>query len=428
MRLRRAMLALSLLAFLAAACGNAKVNVSSGGSGAPGVTSNSITVGSIANVTGILSSDFAPIVDGVKAYFDMVNAEGGVDGRKILFPTSDQKDDQGSSTTDLSVAQELVEQDDVFAVVGVGTPFFGGASFLAQKGVPTFGYQVSNDWSDGPSLFGAYGSYLDYSNGDMGDAYAIAQLGATSVGVVAYGVPSSAAACQAAISAFPSYGITPAFQDLAFGYGADPTSDVLQMKSDHVGALLTCLDITGNIAFARSLSQNGMRIPQVWLNGYDRPTLQEYGSLMNGVTLELEHVPFEAAADYPTVYPGMAQYLREMQKYEPSYTYDEVALEGWINACQFVTGLEAVGKDITQKKLVAAINSETDFTADGLEPPLNWGNSHTSGGSGPWCSSYVQAENGKFVPEFLHDGDAVFTCFYQGSDTPVTPTPGTPGG
>ena len=98
------------------------------------MTSTQINVGSIANVTGPLSSDFAPIVNGVEAYFSMINAEGGVAGRKLKLAY--QEDDQGSPTIDLTVAQKLVEQDNVFAVVGVGTPFFGGASYLAPERYP----------------------------------------------------------------------------------------------------------------------------------------------------------------------------------------------------------------------------------------------------------------------------------------------------
>src|SRR5579863_9786116 len=87
-----------------AACGNAKQVAGSGGNGDPGVTPTQINVGSIANVTGPLSSGFAPIVNGVEAYFSMINAEGGVDGRTIHLAA--QEDDQGSPTIDLSVAQK----------------------------------------------------------------------------------------------------------------------------------------------------------------------------------------------------------------------------------------------------------------------------------------------------------------------------------
>jgi len=422
----RALLAMSALTLMAAACSNASSTSSSGGSGAPGVTGTSITVGSIANLTGILSSDFAPVVDGVKAYFDMVNAQGGVNGRKLVLGF--EKDDQGSQTTDLTVAQQLVEQNHVFAVVGVGTPFFGGASYLARQGVPTFGYQVSVDWKDGPSLFADYGSYLDFSGGEMSDAYLAKQLHATSVGVIAYGVQQSAAACSAAVMGFGTYGVTVGYQDLTYGLGSDPTPDVLAMKAHHVDMVLTCLDVSGNIAFARAITQNGLNAHQVWLNGYDRPTLQQYGSLLNGVTVEVQHVPFEAAPAFPGVYPAMDTYLTEMQRYEPASEYNEVALDGWINAAQFVTGLQAVGRNLTQAKLVAAINSETNFNGGGLMPPVDWtnGNNHVRSVP-PYCGAFVQAQNSKFVPEFVQGQHGVFVCFDKGSDTPVTPQSGTPG-
>jgi ABC-type branched-subunit amino acid transport system substrate-binding protein len=355
----------------------------------------------------------------------MVNAAGGVNGRKLVLAY--KKDDQGSSTTDLTVAQQLVQQNHVFAVVGVGTPFFGGATYLAHQGVPTFGYQVSAEWNAGPSLFGAYGSYLDYSTGAMADGYVAKQLHASSVGVVAYGVPQSAAACSAAIQGFGTFGVNVGYQDLAFGFGADPTADVLQMKSHHVDAVLTCLDVSGNVSFARAIAQNGLSTHQVWLNGYDRSTLQQYASIMNGVTLLTQHVPFEAATAFPGKYPGMDSYLKEMQRYQPNQVYDEVALDGWINAAQFVAGLRAVGKDITQAKVVGAINKTSTFTADGLMPPVDWTTSHTSAGPGPFCAAYVQAQNGQFVPEFVQPDDQVFVCFKRGSDTPVAPAPGTPG-
>ena len=81
---RRSLGVLAAVAVVAAACGNAKATVSNAGN-AQGVTSSQIVVGGVASLTGPIPADFAPIFDGVKAYLDMVNAEGGVDGRKIEF-------------------------------------------------------------------------------------------------------------------------------------------------------------------------------------------------------------------------------------------------------------------------------------------------------------------------------------------------------
>jgi len=422
-RYTTALTAVAAVALLLAACGNA-----TGGNGssnaAPGVTSNSITVGSIANITGPLSSDFAPIVNGVQAYFSMINAQGGVDGRKLKLGF--QEDDQGSGTTDLAVAQKLVEQDHVFAVVGVGTPFFGGAKYLASQGVPTFGYAVSTDWQGHPSLFADFGSVLCFPCGAPGDAYTAQQLGATSIAVVAYGVPQSAAACNAAITGMRSFGLNVTFTDTNFTFGADPSADVLQMKSHNVDLLFTCLDVTGNVAFARSLIQNGLTLKQVWFNGYDRNTLKQYGSLMNGVYLGLQHVPFESALT--GLYPGLDTYIREMGKYQPSYTYNETALDGWIAADQFVTGLKAVGKHkLTQASLVKAVNAETAYNGAGLTTPVNWKTGHTLA-TPPFCQASVQVVNDQFQPAFVQPNGQVFTCFgSRTSTTPVPPPTGTPG-
>jgi branched-chain amino acid transport system substrate-binding protein len=406
-----------------AACGNAKAGVSSGG-GAPGVTATQISVGSIANVTGPLSSGFAPVVNGVQAYFSMINAEGGVDGRRLKLAY--QEDDQGSPTIDLSVSQKLVQQNHVFAVVGVGTPFFGGASYLASTGTPTFGYAVSTDWQDKPTLFADYGSVLCFPCGAPGDGYVAQQLGAKSIAVVSYGVPQSAAACKAAITGMRALGLNVSFTDVNLAFGSDPTPDVLQMKNNNVDMFFSCLDVNGNVGFARAISQNGLTMKQVWFNGYDRSTLAQYGTIMNGVYFGLQHVPFEAALAYLGAYPGLDTYIQQMQRYQPTFTYDEVALDGWIAADQFVTGLKAVGKDLTQKKLVTAINNETAYTGGGLTTPVNWKTAHSLA-TPPYCQASVVVQNGAFVPAFVQGSGQVFVCFTLHSATPVPPPAATPG-
>ena len=51
---------------------------------APGVSSHSITVGSISS-TGAVSADYSSLTYGELAYFDYLNAHGGVNGRKICY-------------------------------------------------------------------------------------------------------------------------------------------------------------------------------------------------------------------------------------------------------------------------------------------------------------------------------------------------------
>ena len=75
-------------------------------------------------------------------------------------------------------------------------------------------------------------------------------------------------------------------------------------------------------------------------------------------------------------------------------------------------GLKKAGKDFTQQSVVDAINTITDFTADGIrQEPLNF--TPTGNGRGPGhqaCTAYVEAVNGKFVPRWGKPGQP-FVCF-----------------
>ena len=61
---------------------------------------------------------YAPIADGLRAYFEYVNSQGGVHGRKIKFLVGD---DHFNPADAVEVVRKLVEQDGIFAMVaGLG--------------------------------------------------------------------------------------------------------------------------------------------------------------------------------------------------------------------------------------------------------------------------------------------------------------------
>ncbi len=102
--------------------------------GAPGVTSNSITIGGTFPLSGPASL-YATITGAEQAYFGYVNANGGVHGRQII---DDVKDDQYDPSQTPGLVKQLVEQDHVFAIVGsLGTaPALATWNYLNSKGVP----------------------------------------------------------------------------------------------------------------------------------------------------------------------------------------------------------------------------------------------------------------------------------------------------
>jgi branched-chain amino acid transport system substrate-binding protein len=390
----------------------------------PGVTSNAIYVGTLATESGPLAPGFGEIVNGAQAYFNMINAEGGVNGRKIYIKY--EENDGGSTTNDETEARTLVQQDHVFAVVAVGTPFFTGSTFLAQSGTPTFGYVVTQDWNKYPNLFGAYGSYLDYSTEEPVSGYLSSAFHAKSVAVLAYNFGPSSQPCADIAAGVTHFGFHLGFEDLNFGIGASPTADVQKMKAAGVDLVFSCMEGTDNLAFSKAMLQFGMNTHFVWLDGYSQSVIKANPTVMNGVVFEEGHVPFEAATQFPGAFPALQQYITTMQHYYPQYVYDDTAIQGWINAEQFVTGLKAIGRNVTQNRLVDAINKETDFTAGGLVAPVNWLTSHNSA-IPPYCAASVEDENGTTSVIFNH-GDSVFICLGANSDVPIANPAGTPGG
>ena len=153
-RMRRLVVTTSVLALtaLAGACGAGGKDDDEDGGGAAevGVSDDSITVGGTFPLTGVAAPGYSEIPTGAQAYFDYVNANGGVHGRKIDFLV---KDDGYDPTKTSSLTDELVLKDKVFATVGsLGTPTHNAVvDSLNDEGVPDlFVSSGALAWGDDP--------------------------------------------------------------------------------------------------------------------------------------------------------------------------------------------------------------------------------------------------------------------------------------
>jgi branched-chain amino acid transport system substrate-binding protein len=128
---------LAILALLATACGRGSSG-GSGGSGSngsdPGITATSIKLGGSYPFSGPASA-YGTIGVSAKAYFDWLNAKGGINGRKIEFTTLD---DGYEPARALQNAKQLVEQNKVFALFNtLGTADnLASWDYLNQNKVP----------------------------------------------------------------------------------------------------------------------------------------------------------------------------------------------------------------------------------------------------------------------------------------------------
>src|ERR1700722_14902858 len=129
---------------------------------APGITATTITIGSHQPLTGPAAPGYSEIAPASNAYFDYVNAHGGVYGRKIVYK---YLDDGYNPTTTSSVVRQLVLQDNVYAIFnGLGTPtHLAVESFLNAQKVPDVFVASGCDCWDQPTADPeTFGWQLDY--------------------------------------------------------------------------------------------------------------------------------------------------------------------------------------------------------------------------------------------------------------------------
>ena len=117
-----------VMVFALVACGG-------GSTSAQGVTKDTVYVGNIMPTSGHMAGVGVPFTAGIKAYFEMVNSEGGIDGRKIELVHIDDEFDPVKGKAALT---KLVEDEKVFAIVApFGTPVVGAILPDAKEyGIP----------------------------------------------------------------------------------------------------------------------------------------------------------------------------------------------------------------------------------------------------------------------------------------------------
>jgi len=440
---RRIAAFLALLALLAGACSNASddsggsasdsaASGTTGGDGpltyadvlelpidenvpvdAPGVDDSTIRVGGVASTTNPIGGKYGEAFQGVEAYFAYINDQGGIYGRDLEL-TAQEDDNTGFENT--QDVQSLLTQD-IFAVLPVATLDFSGAELLVDANMPTFGWNINEEYSLGENLFGTRG-FLCFTCAGSLLPWLAQETGSTTLGVLAYDVPQSAACAEGISASFETYPTAEiGFLDDSLPYGIpDLSAQVRDMKDAGVDLVATCMDFNGVTTLQQEMRRQELDATQYLPNAYDYDFLAENGDLFEGSYVLTNFPPFEVAdEDKPE---GMALYEQWIE--DTGGTLGELSLGGWMAADLFVTGLRAAGPEFSQQGVIDGLNQLTDYTGLGLTANQDWTVEHTADGD-QLCSALSQIENGAFVPVFGEPG-APFVCFEKDAAAiPETP-------
>lgn len=128
-----------------------------------GISATEIKIGAHLPLTGPASPGYKDVGPAIKAYFDYVNSNGGINGRQVNFIYKDDKYDPAQTKR---VVSSLLLQDRVFAIMsGLGTATHSTVvRDLNRRGVPDLmvlsGYSAFADPKKNPTTFPGLPSYI----------------------------------------------------------------------------------------------------------------------------------------------------------------------------------------------------------------------------------------------------------------------------
>jgi ABC-type branched-subunit amino acid transport system substrate-binding protein len=344
------------------------VILSAGSSGllaqTPGVTENEILIGSCAALEGPSSFLGRETVNGAKAYFQLVNEEGGIHGRKLRLVSFDDSYDPAKTQEcwDKLMAQK------VFALgFFVGTPTAVKYVPLAESHeIPLIGlftgaqtlYTPLRRW-----VINVRASYFDETREQIDGLWTT--LHYRRIGVIYPDDAFGSAVLQGVQAALKANGAEPLATASYVRQTNESGAAIDKVRAANPEAVVVVGPSNTVAPILRQAHAKGWKplFLTVSFVGTDE-LIQEAGPDAEGVVIT-EVVPPYYLTDLKTV----ALYRRTIQKFEPSARPNFVSLEGFVDAMVMVEGLKKAGKELTREGLVHAIESihEQDM---GLGPQL----------------------------------------------------------
>ncbi|MGB6597212.1 MAG: ABC transporter substrate-binding protein [Candidatus Acidiferrum sp.] len=334
------------------------------GQNTPGVSESEILIGSCSALEG--PSKFLGIqtVTGAKAYFDMINDEGGVNGRKLKLVSADDSYDPSKTQ---ACFDHLVSEK-VFAMgFFVGTPTAVKYVPMADNAkIPLIGlftgaqtlYVPLRHW-----IVNVRASYYDETREQIDGLWKT--LGYKSIGVIYPEDAFGTAVLEGVKIALKAHGAAPVAVGSYQRQSAEAGAAIETVRRANPEAVVVVGPANTVAPILKQAHAKGWKplFLTVSFVGTDE-LITEAGADAEGMVITQVVPPY-----YMTEQKSVALYRRALAKYFPSDQPNFVSLEGFVDAMVMVEGLKREGKDVTREGLIRGIESIHDHDL-GLGPEL----------------------------------------------------------
>ena len=332
----------------------------SGFAAEPGVTDTDLKIGQFAAQSGPVSELGKRLKLGILTYFNAVNAEGGVHGRLLHLIS---RDDHYEPAKSAAVVKQLIEEDQVFALIGsVGTPTTQAAlPAINAAGIPLIGPFSGATSLREPlnrNVFHVKASYADEAERIVQH---LSTLGIQKIAVFYQNDAYGKDGLDGVMRAMNKRKLTPVASVTVERNSVDVTAPLAELLKANpeaviqIGTYTTCAAL---IKEARALSYGGQFFN---VSGVGAKALaEELGKAGAGVTV---------SQVVPLPYAPSSALAREYQQRMSEAGHNELdfsSMEGFIAAKVFTEGLRRAGKNLTRQGLINALESLNGYNLGGF--------------------------------------------------------------
>jgi ABC-type branched-subunit amino acid transport system substrate-binding protein len=352
------------------------------------VTGNTIVLGQSAALSGPAKQLGIEMRDGALAYFDYINANGGVNGKQIVLKSLD---DGYEAERAAANTRELIEKENVFALFGyVGTPTSNAALPLVNKeSIPFFA-----PFTGSPSMRTPFNrNIFNIRAGYFAETERIVE-NMTAVSVKKFAVfYQNDAYGKAGLE-----GVTRALKKRHLEVEAiatvernsvDVAAAVAKMKQVQPQAIIMVSAYSSCAAFIRAMQKDAQFVPYFWNISFvgSQALSKELGEDGRGVMIS-QVVP----APWDEKRAVVKQY-HQLYVNRGGHEAGFVSLEGFIAAKAMVEAMKRAGGKLTRETFTEAAESMHDYDMGGFS--VKFGpNDHDAS---DFIDLTVITQNGKFL-------------------------------
>lgn len=373
-----------------------------------------IRVGIITSATSPVGGNaFTGPRDGAKAYFDRLDARGGIDGRRVEVRLCD---DGGSGVGNNECVHELVDEDKVVALVATTALDYAGAARVSRAGVPDIGGQpIGAAYDTWPHLYGIYGSLAprDGTTGWDGAQYGGTEVyryfkrehGARTAAVVSYNQPASAAYARLVERGLEAEGYKVVTEQVDFAL-PNFRAVAADLKEQGADLVFDAIDTHGNARLCEAMDDVGADVTakvtnvQNWTStvaeDYEDAPRCRNALWATGSSRNFEDTGQAAVREFRDATKGLE-------------SHSQWQLEGWAAAKWFTDAAKACApRGVTRACVDDHMNRSQEYTAGGLLLPVTFERLPEPPESRRTCLSVARWTDGR---GWVSQGDMNDTCF-----------------